>query len=183
MTGTRAAAALLIAAAVFALAGCKGADRRPGIATAGGSGSAPASAAPAADQEQRARQFAQCLRDNGIDAPDPDPETGVKGVIVGAPAGDKQALNSAMERCQRYLPDGGEPKRLSPETLERLRRHAQCMRDHGVEDWPDPDPDGNVRADAGPQLDKNSPTLRAAFDACNDILGQPEGRSGDGGGK
>ncbi|MPZ71211.1 MAG: hypothetical protein GEU71_17040, partial [Actinobacteria bacterium] len=31
--------------------------------------------------------------------------------------------------------------------------YSQCMRDHGIEDFPDPGPDGEISIDAGPGSD------------------------------
>ena len=55
--------------------GC-GAPDGPDVATAGGarpSASAPPTA-PSGDREEQVRQFAGCMREHGVDVPDPDPD-------------------------------------------------------------------------------------------------------------
>jgi hypothetical protein len=47
------------------------------------------------------------------------------------------------------------------------RAYAQCIRDNGVPDFPDPDPDGRFR---GPAHEKESdPKFRAAQEKCRDL--------------
>lgn len=59
---------------------------------------------------------------------------------------------------------------------ESLLQFAQCMRDNGVPDFPDPqlDSSGNLRPfgrDGGPgQLEADQDTLEAAFEACSEIV-------------
>jgi hypothetical protein len=105
------------------------------------------------------REFAKCMRENGIDMPDPQEDGGV----IAAPQaeiGDKDKMDRAMEACKHELPNGGAPKKPSPEELDEQREFAQCMRDHGV-DMPDPDPNGGARQ-ALPMDDKT----KAAVEAC-----------------
>ena len=48
------------------------------------------------------------------------------------------------------------------------RAYAQCMRDNGVPDFPDPDPDGRLRGPAHEQQD--DPKFRAAMETCRQKL-------------
>ena len=56
--------------------------------------------------------------------------------------------------------------------------YSQCMRDHGVPDFPDPDANGAVN---DPQLEESSAVLAQAQNACEDL--SPEGEPADGGGQ
>jgi hypothetical protein len=49
-----------------------------------------------------------------------------------------------------------------------LTKAAQCMRDHGVKDFPDPtvDAEGNIRLQGLGRLRPNDPATRTAFQAC-----------------
>lgn len=54
---------------------------------------------------------------------------------------------------------------------------AQCMRQHGVTNFPDPGSGGNLKITGGNGLDPNSPTFQAAQTACQSLLpngGQPD---------
>jgi hypothetical protein len=177
-TRTVAAAAALgtTMLALVAVAACGRAASDPDIATAGGRNSASAHPTASVDQQEQARQFAQCMRDHGVDVPDPDTAGGSGGGPVtitasGPPAG----MDAAMEACKDKLPNGGNPPSLDPQQQEQLRAFAQCMRDHGV-DMPDPDPNGGglrITQSGGPDsgaLRPDDPTFKAAQEACQDKL-------------
>jgi hypothetical protein len=165
----------------LALAGC-GKKAGDGIATAG-QDSAKSSAAPvSSDPQERMRQFAQCMRDNGIDMH--DPETSADGgfsVQIGpgqgaAPADaapgkeDMEKMQKAMEACQKYAPNGGELGKPDPQMQEKMREFAKCMRENGVENFPDPQENGGIVIQGGPGstdgLNPEDPTFKAAHEKC-----------------
>jgi hypothetical protein len=106
-----------------------------------------AAATRAADQD-RARQFAKCMRENGVDMPDPEvgPDGGIK-FKMRAERGQKgtseDESKAAMDKCRKYMPNGGKPQKPSPQDQEKLRQFAKCMREHGVK-MDDPGPDGGI---------------------------------------
>jgi hypothetical protein len=155
------AAALL---AGFALAGC-GSDDPTGEA--------------AADPEQRNRDamlaYAQCMRDQGIDMPDPAPDE--RGFRVTAPKGvTPEEMRTAEEACSKHL-DDLKPPEMSEEQEKEFQEaalaHARCMREHGI-DMPDPTFGENGRAQIrigkGSGIDPESPKFQEAQDACRDEL-------------
>jgi hypothetical protein len=159
-----------------ALAACGGGgEEGPGVATAGNGASASASpdpSAPAADEEERKQQFTDCMRAEGVDMDDIRSEGG--GVAIRADKGKTQA---AMEKCRKYLPNGGEQPQLSPEDVEKMRQYAKCMRENGLPDFPDPDPEtGGFGLGAMPGKSKQD--FEKADEKCKDKL--PEIRKGGG---
>ena len=65
-----------------------------------------------AAQQEQLRKWAQCMRDNGIDIPDPDPNGGGFLGLDGNLSVDRNspAFQKAMEACQdqfTFLPQGG----------------------------------------------------------------------------
>lgn len=162
----------------LALAGCaRGGDTSDGVATAGGEQNAvPQANQVSADPEERGRQFAECMRGEGVDMPDPETQADGKRVLrVGGTDQeiDKDKLNAAMEKCRKYLPNGGEPRTPSPEELEKMRKFAQCMRDNGVPDFPDPDPAQGgflMRKDGAGGAPKDDEATEAAMEKCNQYL-------------
>jgi hypothetical protein len=121
--------------------------------------------APAADQEQ-ARKFAQCIRDNGVpDFPDPGPDGRFS---EGEHDPDDPALQAAQEKCRDLAPGGEHENTGDPAFVEQMREFSQCMRDNGVPDFPDPDADGRLRGRGHEQQD--DPTFRAASETCRDKL-------------
>jgi hypothetical protein len=60
-------------------------------------------------------------------------------------------------------------------------KFAECMRDNGVAEFPDPDASGELTIDGvlnGSSLDPDAPAWKAAIGACKDL--QPPGFTGEG---
>ncbi|MCC8244593.1 hypothetical protein [Saccharothrix luteola] len=140
------------------------------VLTACGSGGAEvgssSSSSAAMSQEDRSREFAKCMRDNGVDVPDPEP--GGKPGGFGKVDRTDPDFERAREACREYLPGGGDLSKVDPDKLEQLRAFSQCMRDNGI-DLPDPDPNGGKLSGLG-RIDRDSPAFRSALDACRDEL-------------
>jgi hypothetical protein len=144
------------------------------------------------DSEQALLEFAACMREHGVDMPDPqiDENGGVQIEIggVGAGPGDPDVFQEAQEACAELMPRGpitrnGEdfdPSEMQDQMLE----FAQCMRDHGIA-MDDPDfseegrlevtatipeggeaPSGPVLAGPFGTLDLSDPDVAAAFEEC-----------------
>jgi hypothetical protein len=145
-----------------------------------------------ADAQQAMLDFAKCMREHGIDMPDPQFDGNGDGSFTvgaaGAPA-DKSKLDAAQAACQSYLdkvksnappPD---PAKIEAEK-QKLLDFAQCMRDHGI-DFPDPqistDGGGLQVQMGGPGLDPNSPGFKEANDACAAQVGLPKPGDGNSG--
>ncbi|MCR3747668.1 hypothetical protein [Lentzea californiensis] len=110
---------------------------------------------PAAQKDEKGDmvKFAQCMRENGVDMPDPKTSEDGGGVMIEAmPGGDASSIDedkmkTAHEACKEHLPNGGEMKPPSPEQQDKMRQQAKCMRDKG-HDWPDPSFEGGGTAEA-----------------------------------
>ncbi|MCK2213700.1 hypothetical protein MF672_007860 [Actinomadura sp. ATCC 31491] len=105
------------------------------MASAGGTGKQTAAGAPpSADSQEKALKFAQCMRENGVDMPDPD-GSGKMTMTFDAPQDKVQA---AQETRRQYVPSGcsGFPAAcLSP---RRRSHNADTPRD--LERMPSPSP-------------------------------------------
>jgi hypothetical protein len=187
--------------AIATLAACSGAAANPsGVASLASQSPDPeASAAPQAsvDPEEAALAFAQCMREHGVDMP--DPQVGSNGEMtfsigVGPGNADMETMQAAQEACQDLMPRPmGEPRELSAEEKDAMLGFAQCMRDHGI-DMPDPEFEngGMVRIGGGPAsnggegpaFDPRSDEFQAASEACRAEFGDQMpggGPGGDGG--
>ncbi|MEV6967641.1 hypothetical protein AB0M47_21300 [Hamadaea sp. NPDC051192] len=159
----RVTVAAAVSLAAVSLAACGKSDEGSGIATAGNGGATPTASATASAADMM--KFTQCMRDNGVPVGDPDPSTGRPDFgkdLAGTPQ-----FQAALKKCQDLLP-GGVMGMLDANQVEQLRVFAQCMRDHGV-DMPDPDPNGGFSGAMG-KIDRNSPTVKKAVEACQDKL-------------
>jgi hypothetical protein len=151
--------------------GCGGGNGNDGVATVNGKSKATTSAKPAGNQQEQALKFAQCMRRHGINMPDPKFD-GKGGVSVSMPGGaDKNKVDAAQQHCKQYLPNGGVPSKADPQALARGRKLAECMRANGVPKFPDPGPDGGIAIKAGPGLNPDDPTFKAAQNKCRPISG------------
>jgi hypothetical protein len=83
---------------------------------------------------------------------------------------DMAAVEAATEACQEYAPgEGGQkPVEADPETVEKMREMAECMRENGVPNFPDPDEEGRSVIDEDSGIDPEDPTFKAAKETCNE---------------
>ncbi len=125
------------------------------------------------DMDKR-RAFAQCMRDNGVpNFPDPNPN-GRFNFGHETINEDDPKYKAAIEKCRDLLPAGDKHDRGGPETVQNLVKFAQCMRDNGVPDFPDPDANGNFPRDAE-QKAHSDPQFQAAEEKCRKDLPQHGG--------
>jgi hypothetical protein len=146
-------------------------------------GTPAAAARPSADPVAVYHQLGQCVRDHGV--PDfPDPTVDAQGRPQ-LPPGTQIPPDAVKQACLpilNQLPASMRPSidRADPATMRRL---AQCMRAHGIADWPDPGSDGNFRLPrslAGDIKSKSGPRyplFQAAYGQCRQY--DPSGQFGE----
>ncbi len=83
-------------------------------------------------------------------------------------------LTLALSACSK---GHGAAPTVDPSQREAARKYAQCMRDNGVPDFPDPDANGQLRGAGHEQQD--DPTFRAAMDKCRDLAPGSEHEKAD----
>lgn len=184
MTISRSRAGVAGLLLMTALAACGGGSGSSGVATlkSPGTGAVGESAAPSAslDPETAQLEFARCMRENGVDMPDPVAGGGFGGaaggaaVQVGGDGIDAEKMQKAFETCGTLLGAGGpgDGIAIDPEMQDKLVEFAGCMRDNGV-DFPDPGADGGGMISIGGPggIDPSSSEFQAAQEACQSILG------------
>ncbi len=154
LTGSRRAQLLAAAALVsgFLVAGCGGSSHTPTAAPASGANAsapsttaarAPTTAVSGGGLATAALAFSDCMRSNGVpNFPDPKPGGGFQFPVSGGNLASP-AFRSAQAKCRKVLPGGGPPgpgstTHPSAQTLAKLVRIAECMRQHGISQFPDP---------------------------------------------
>lgn len=150
---------------VTILAACGSSGSGDDVASAGGTRSS--SAVPQAG-DGSGIEYARCMREHGVDIPDPEP--GTQPPVVDGPADSTE--HKAIEACKQFLPNGGEVEEISPEDLEKVRQYARCMREHGI-DMPDPGPDGSMKGSV--VTGDDAAKLAAADKACQSKLPGQQG--------
>jgi hypothetical protein len=173
---------LALIAALALLGGCAGdKDSGDGVATAGNGTASASAGSNDGDVAAQTAKFAECMRENGVDMPDPEVD-GDGRVKFGAPASgaqpaDREKAQAAHEKCKQYLPNGGEPPKLSDEDLEKMRKFSQCMRENGYPNFPDPQPEGGIRIDSedGVDMDPESQKWKDAHAKCDEFMPARDG--------
>jgi hypothetical protein len=156
------------------VAGCSG--RSAGSSP--GSPTASPSAATDAQILAVGREYAQCVRTHGIaDFPDPVVADGLLGWQASDGTNPKQLLQNnkpARDACDPILdrlpPSAVKRASFSPEDMQNLLRYAQCMREHGYPDWPDPQADGSFSLPPALENEGKSSRRIAAGQACDQYL-------------
>lgn len=202
-TRTRVTVLAIGLAASLGLAGCgAGDDPAVKVATLGTNGAKSDTTKPKkevtdADRQDAMLKFAACMRDHGIDMPDPEFDADGKGGIsvqssAGAPgesggAGPDKAqmekMDAANKACEPIMDAvAGDAPQMSPEDQAKFRdeqlAYAKCMRENGV-DMPDPEIDfdgGRTRIkmggpEDGQRMDPSNETFKKASAACESLLG------------
>jgi hypothetical protein len=129
------------------------------------------------DPEQAMLEFAECVRENG--APTfRDPVANADGTFdFQRPQGvDQGTLINAIEACRSKLEGSGAQlgqgnQAQDPEVQDALLEFAQCMRENGVPEFPDPklEEGGGMRSVFG-DIDPQSPRVQEAMEACQPVL-------------
>jgi hypothetical protein len=123
--------------------------------------------------EDKIRDFTKCMREHGVDLPEPSsaPKAGGGGeggggggIVIQGAGPDKEKIDKANEACRPLLPNGGKPPKLDAKQLDEMRKMAQCMREHGV-NMPDPDPN-NPGMGIGPDSGVDPDAMDKAAKAC-----------------
>jgi hypothetical protein len=144
-----------------------------------------------AKAEDAALNFAKCMREHGVDVPDPKPGGGNGGGFSlqfrsGNPQ-DNQDFQDAQEACGHFLrdavPEGDRPD--PAEMRDRLHKMTECLRDKGY-DVPEPQifGPGDSPPDNPPEPSKelqdlmDDPDFQQAQEDCSKEAGMPGGGPG-----
>ena len=140
-----------------------------------GCGEEPDDAGGATTGQSQAVRFAECMRDNGVRAfPDPGAsgELTVDGVVNGSSLDpDAPAFEEALDACRDLQPAGFTGHKRSAGEQDDALAFAECIREHGVDDFPDPtvgDPLVDTRQIPSSATEAGMATLNAAMQACSD---------------
>jgi hypothetical protein len=178
-------AALALAAASVLAAGCGGGSESPGVAQIGTNAadsdtSTDGSSNGGSEDDSDGKDptaFSRCMRSHGVpNFPDPDSDGGIE---VGPNSGidpDSATFKAAERECQELLDIKPPTPAEQAEMQEQALRFAECMRSHGVPDFPDPvfsAGRGKITLPKG--ANPNSPQFRAAQEACERLLPGPKG--------
>jgi hypothetical protein len=156
-------------------AGC-GSNESSETGTASSAGTASSGANKKLSARDKAVKFAECIRAHGVsDFPDPNAKNQFEYGVSVTPA----VWTKATTACKALQPPGTLSGKRTPKQQSASLRFAQCVRDHGVKDFPDP-VNGEPIIDTYKIPSSNKPggmtILNAATQKCGSVLGAAVGR-------
>jgi len=184
----------LIAAGVL-LAGCGGTSPSGGVAIIGTHASKTSTTSSTAagstgggesSPGSQAVAYAACMRSHGV-ANFPEPQVSEHGnegsvkMAVPVGVGSNPKFKPAQQACRKLLPGGGpnnQPALTSAQQNQYLKA-AECIRSHGIPNFPDPTFSGGDVHIEHQGLNESSPAFKAAVHACESLIpGGAHGGSG-----
>jgi hypothetical protein len=157
------AALAMVATVAVTSAGCGGTTSSTGTVGTGTTEKLTA--------RDKAVKFTECMRSNGVrDFPDPNAlgEFPTFGISVSG-----TTWSNAVGACKELQPPGSLSAQLTPAQLSAAVKFAQCMRENGVKDFPDP-VNGQPLIDTTRIPSSNRPggmtILNAVSHKCGDLL-------------
>ena len=140
---------------------------------------------PASTQTQEAKNrkamldLARCMRENGVDMPDPEFNGGR--VTQRMKGGNPDKMRAAEKACEKYRSQIKAPEMSASEKEEFKKAalaNARCMREHGIANFPDPTFDENggaqIRIDRRSGLNPESAKFQAAQKECESKMPRPD---------
>ena len=123
-------------------------------------------------------KFAECIRAHGVsDFPDPNEKNQFEyGVSV-----TRAVWTRATTACKDLQPPGTLTAKRTPKQQSASLRFAQCIRENGVKDFPDPvngEPLVNTYKIPSSNRPGGMTILNAAMRKCGNVLGEAAGGQG-----
>jgi hypothetical protein len=149
---------------LLVLSACSAAEG-DGVASAGGEENPanPPAAEQAAplDEDAQALVYAECMRDNGIDMPDPGPgRQGLVDALQAVAGNDRATMRLALSACEDLMPQYAQEQHADEDWQLAL---AECLREQGLDVSDTPFEDAHSGA-----IDVNE--FSAAMEVCRDVL-------------
>jgi hypothetical protein len=183
------AGAVIVLASPLAACGADTSSGADGVASLGTSpddsavdGDGTATTTPR-DPEEAMLAYTECMRDHGVDLPDPQvgPAGGGGMVVIDEEVDPADGtFQAAQDECGPIMEDAVSDREIDPEQEAEMREQmlafAACMREHGV-DFPDPtfDESGRVTVGIGSDgpgdIDADADAMQEASQACSEELG------------
>ncbi|MFC9187167.1 hypothetical protein [Streptomyces cyaneofuscatus] len=135
-----AAACLLATTVVLSATACSG---------GGGTKDGGSASTTKETKEDQALEHRKCLREQGLDIPEPKPGENGMGVTIDGGSKGRKEMEKAFKACQDKAVGGG-PKELTQAEKDKMVAFARCMRKNGF-DMPDPKFEGGM-AEAMPAM-------------------------------
>ena len=131
--------------------------------TPAGSGASPS----ASSTYSKLVVWAQCIRSHGVpNFPDPNSNGTFPGNSVNL---QSAAVQTAMKDCKGLQPNLGQSNQSQSANVSKALKYAQCMRAHGVPNFPDPSSNGQTKISVGSGINPQSPAFQKAQQDCQSL--------------
>jgi hypothetical protein len=181
---------------IFAATACSNGPPSPGVAGSGPSPTTSSSASAVSSgrsdpsEAASALAFSQCMRTHGVsNFPDPNGQGQIQ--VQGGSSNDASngldpnspAFQSATNACQHLMP--APTAAQQHQALSNALKQSQCMRAHGIKDFPDPSSSSGritmtIHGGAGSDLNPNDPLFQHAQAVCMPNAPKPPGGANSG---
>ena len=133
--------------------------------TAGGSSATPSAVG-----------YSQCMRSHRVaNFPDPNGSGQIPKATAQQLGVSSSQYETAQTACAHLLSNSGDVGQAEiQQMISGMREFAQCMRSHGVSNWPDPSTDraGYPTFYLHNKIDENSPQIVTTIHTCQPLLPQ-----------
>ncbi|MGA2529471.1 MAG: hypothetical protein ABSG36_09960 [Acidimicrobiales bacterium] len=152
----------------------------------GGGSSSPSPQADAATL----LKFAQCMRNHGLTTfPDPTSQGNIDIQNIGKDNPNSPQFQTAQHACQSLMPGALITPAEKAAANTKALAFAQCMRAHGIVNFPDPNGEGVIKITSSSNLSLSTPQYDKAQSTCQNLsngfdmetqggAGGPAGNSG-----
>ena len=156
-----------VLALALTVAACGG-GKTAGVASLAGATQTTSGGNANSGKGQAALNWARCMRQHGINLPDPQiTRDGIDQQLPSKAQTKSPKFKAADQACRKQLPNGGQPTaQEQQQALAEALAFARCMRQHGI-NLPDP----QITADGINQPwpdppERDTPKFRAAQQTC-----------------
>ena len=120
---------------------------------------------------QKALAYSHCMRSHGVlTFPDPNSSGTIPKISPHQLGVSSTVFQAAQNHCRYLLQNGGSgPSQTQvQQIMSGMLKFAQCMRAHGVSNWPDPviDAGGNPEFYLDGKINQNSPEIKSKINGC-----------------
>lgn len=153
-----AAACLLATTVVLSATACSG---------GGGTKDGGSASTTKKTKEDQALEHRKCLREQGLDIPEPKPGGNGMGVTIDGGSKGRKEMERAFKACQDKAVGGG-PKELTQAEKDKMVAFARCMRKNGF-DMPDPKFEGGMAQAMPAMKPQEMKKFEKANKACESV--------------
>ena len=142
-----------------------------GIAACGGGSPKASPSSSGKAHIAAAIKYSKCMRSHGVtDFPEPNSNGNFQSSGNGSVS--QSTTQAAQTACQKLLPSGQQPSSAQQaQATQNALKFSQCMRSHGVSNFPDPQvSSGSVGFPLGQGIDTKAPQFQAAESACQSLI-------------